>query len=75
MSSKSNSGVEALIKASKKGDVDRVLTLKAEGLNINGVGVEGFTPLYWATLYCHTYVIKVLLSAGANYKLLSEDDW
>jgi len=58
--------VDALVKACKEGDADFVATLVNLGVNINGIGSRGFTPLMMAVNHDEAAIVAYLLSQGAD---------
>ena len=58
--------VDALVMACEEGDFDFVKTLVNSGVNINGVGSEGFTPLMMATSNEEHEIVEYLLRQGAD---------
>ena len=68
-------GVELdIFEASATGQTERVseLTKKEPGL-VNNYSSDGFTPLGLAVFFDHPEVVDVLLSAGANVNLASQE--
>lgn len=59
--------VNALCEAVKNGDIQQITGLLAQGININGKGEEGNTPLQCAITANQEEAVTVLLSAGANF--------
>lgn len=59
-------GNNALHRASRDGDLDRVVALLAAGSHMNVAGWNGLTPLHFAAAYGHPNVAMFLLEAGAN---------
>jgi len=64
--SSDESRIEALIMACGDGDLDFVKMLVESGIDVNGVGARGFTPLMSAANNEEPEVIKYLLSKGAD---------
>lgn len=58
--------IDALVMACAEGDFDFVKTLINSGININGIGEEGFTPLMAAASENEFEIVKYLLSKGAK---------
>lgn len=58
--------------ASRKGEVEDVEILLANGANVNVVGDIGNTPLHQAALTGRCNVIQLLLKLGADPKLKNE---
>jgi len=57
--------------AAKRGDVEKVKALIAEGASVHAVNSEGATPLHWAAFKGHVGVAKVLLAKGADVNALT----
>ena len=58
--------VDALVMACGEGDIDFVKTLLKTGIDINGIGSEGFTPLMMATSEDEAEIVAYLLAQGAK---------
>jgi len=58
-----------LIRASSKGDIDRVIALIKDSTLVNGKDQYHFTPLIWACRKGHLKVVKALIDAGANMEI------
>lgn len=63
--------IDALLMACAEGDLDFVMTLIESGIDVNGVGSEGFTPLMIATSENEPDIVTYLLSNGANINKVS----
>ena len=57
---------EAIIEASKAGDLKRVKDLIAAGADVNLQDKNGITALIWANVLGHLDVVKILIEAKAN---------
>ncbi len=68
---------DALIKASRNGDTDKVVQLFDEGARANVKNRAGVTPLLEAALAGHTSVVKVLVEHGAKVNTVPDGlrDW
>ena len=58
--------IDALIMACEEGDIDFVKTLLESGIDVNGIGSEGYTPLMIATNNEEHKIIEYLLNQGAD---------
>jgi ankyrin repeat protein len=58
-----------LARAAAAGQVDQVATLVKKGVNPNGRGEEGITPLFWALFAGNEAGMAALLKAGADPNL------
>lgn len=58
--------IDALVMACAEGDFEFVKTLINSGIDINGIGSEGFTPLMMAASNDKTKIIAYLLEKGAE---------
>ena len=58
--------IDALVMACKEGDIDFVKTLVNLGIDIDGIGSEGFTPLMTATSRQEAEIVEYLLKQGAD---------
>ena len=58
--------IDALIMACMEGDLEFVQTLVEAGININGIGTEGFTPLMVAASNQESKIVKYLIEQGAD---------
>lgn len=63
--STSTQGVNALLAAIRKGELDRVRRFVNSGVNLDGE-VNGETPLTMAVRYGHGEIVDMLLDAGAD---------
>lgn len=57
---------QALIKASRKGDVVKVKTLLNSGADMNAVDSEGWTPYLAASAEGNWEIMKILKNGGAK---------
>jgi len=64
--------IDALVMACAEGDYDFVQTLVKTGININGIGSEGFTPLMMAASENEAEIVNYLLIEGADVNQISE---
>jgi cytohesin len=55
-----------LHEAARNGQIEVAKALIAAGANVNLANKDGETPLYRATLYGHTEIVKLLEAAGAK---------
>lgn len=55
-----------LAQAGCVGDREKIKALIERGTPVDGLGVDGFTPLSWAMQCPETYSLDALLEAGAN---------
>ena len=62
-----------LLKYSREGDADKVMSLLSEGVDPNCKDM-GITPLYHAVIKGHTDVVKVLLNSGADPNIAKDND-
>ncbi len=69
----SNSSSEAIFKAARDGDDDRVRSLIRQGVDINATDSYGFTPLMWAAYEGQTDTAEILLKAGAHLTMTNRD--
>ncbi len=58
--------IDALVMACGEGDFDFVKTLLNSGIDINGIGSEGFSPLMMATNNEESEIVAFLLDQGAE---------
>lgn len=58
-----------LIRASSKGDINRVTELLKSSVNVNDKDEYQFTPLIWACRKGHVNVVKVLVDSGADIEI------
>ncbi len=63
------SRIDALVMACGEGDFDFVKTLLETGIDVNGIGSEGFTPLMMAASEEETEVLEYLIRKGADINL------
>lgn len=59
-------GVVKLIKAAIRQDPDEAKRLLASGVDVNAVGLQGYTPLLWVSAAHDFKAMKLLLDLGAN---------
>jgi ankyrin repeat protein len=71
---KQNKIVEDFINAAMLGKLEEVETAISQGVNINALGSNGCTALMYAAHYGHIPVIQALLQAGADPRIVSDDD-
>jgi len=55
-----------LIEATKRGDIQDVISLLERGVNINAKDNNGLTSLHYASYLEHLEIVILLLEAGAN---------
>ena len=67
-----DSRIDALVMACADGDFDFVKTLVKAGIDINGIGSEGFTPLMTAASENEHEIINFLIKEGADVNQESE---
>ncbi len=58
--------IDALVTACGEGDFEFVKTLVNAGIDVNGIGSEGFTPLMMAASENEAEIIEYLLKKGAD---------
>ena len=58
--------IDALVMACKEGDFEFVETLVSSGINIDGIGSAGFTPLMMATKFAEAHIVEFLIQQGAD---------
>ncbi|MBA4077817.1 MAG: hypothetical protein C0508_22505 [Cyanobacteria bacterium PR.023] len=63
--------VVSLVKAAVAGDVGQVAMLATRGANVNAIGSNGATPLFWALNARSHNGVEALLHAGADPNLLT----
>eukprot|EP01047_Picozoa_sp_COSAG01_P061518 COSAG01_NODE_7699_length_3093_cov_2.049432_2_plen_641_part_01 len=61
-----DSRAEALKEAAKSGDVAEIESLLSDGVFVDVVDAQGYTPLYIATMYEKEEAVVALLGAGAE---------
>ena len=61
-----NPQATALKEAAKAGNVEAIHALLEEGVCVDVVDSQGYTPLYCATMYAKSQAVAVLLAAGAE---------
>jgi len=69
----SDPSVVALAYAAQTGNMQEIDRLVAAGVDVNTVGRDGVTPLYWAFLAQNKAGFKRLLEHGANPNLQTDD--
>ena len=69
-----NRPVEKSIAMASEGNIDEVNRAIELGVAIDELGAQGHTALMAAAYYGHKSIVKILLEAGANPNLLSDDD-
>jgi ankyrin repeat protein len=69
-----NSPVEKSIAMAIEGNVAEINRAIEIGVEIDELGAQGHNALMAAAYYSHQSIIKILLEAGANLHLLSDDD-
>lgn len=62
---------QALIAASRDGEVEEVKQLLVEGADIEAKDADGFTPLMWASTNGHREVVEILIDKGADVNATS----
>ncbi|MGA3070514.1 MAG: ankyrin repeat domain-containing protein [Terracidiphilus sp.] len=65
-STRANAQGDDLINAAKSGDLPRVTTLLASGINVDAKSSKGATALFVASYYGHLDVVQALLAKGAD---------
>jgi TPR repeat protein len=65
--------MQELAAAGARGDVKTIDRLVAEGVNVNSVGANGVTPLYWAYYAFNKEGFKRLLEQGADPNTVVKD--
>lgn len=61
-----NDGVVKLLKAVSRHDTNEAKRLVGEGVNINGMGKDGATPLIWMLGQQDVEAVRILLELGAD---------
>ncbi len=69
-----NRPIEKFIEMATEGNIDEVKRAIEIGIEIDELGAKGHTALMVAAYYGHQSIVKVLLAAGADPNLLSDDD-
>jgi ankyrin repeat protein len=66
--------VEKFLEMATIGNVEEVQRALEIGIEVDELGAKGHTALMAAAYYGHRAVVKILLAAGADPNLLSDDD-
>ncbi len=61
--------IDALVMACGEGDLDFAKTLINSGIDVNGIGTEGYTPLMIAVSNDEVEIVEFLLQQGADINL------
>jgi ankyrin repeat protein len=69
-----NRPVEKFIEMATIGNIDEVNRAIEIGIEIDEIGAKGHTALMAAAYYGHRSLVNILLAAGADPNLLSDDD-
>ncbi|WP_373541198.1 ankyrin repeat domain-containing protein [Chamaesiphon sp.] len=69
-----NRPVEKLIEMATMGNVDEVNRAIEIGIEVDELGAQGHTALMAAAYHGHRSIVNILLAAGADPNLLSDDD-
>jgi ankyrin repeat protein len=69
-----NRPVEKFIEMATIGSYDEIKRAIEIGIEIDALGAKGHTALMVAAYYGHRSIVKLLLAAGADSSLLSDDD-
>ena len=69
-----NRPVEKFIEMATTGNVDEVNRAIEIGIEVDEIGAQGHTALMAAAYHGHRSIVNVLLAAGADPHLLSDDD-
>jgi ankyrin repeat protein len=69
-----NRPVEKFIEMATMGNIDEINRAIEIGVEIDELGAKGHTALMAAAYYGHRSIVNILLAAGANPNLLSDDD-
>jgi ankyrin repeat protein len=69
-----NRPVEKFIEMATMGNIDEVNRAIDMGIEIDELGAKGHTALMAAAYHGHRSIVNILLSAGADPNLLSDDD-
>lgn len=62
-----------LLEAAKKGDLDKLVELIAEGADVNAKDEDGYTPVHWAACNNHTDCLVELIEAKADVNAQNKD--
>ena len=71
----SDPGLRALAEAAQNGNVRKIDALIAKGVNVNGTGKYGITPLFSAAQVQNKKGFKALLEHGANPNVVGSDGY
>jgi ankyrin repeat protein len=66
--------VEKFIEMATMGNIEEVQRALEVGIEVDEIGAQGHTALMAAAYYGHRPIVKVLLAAGADTHLLSDND-
>ncbi|MBD2744760.1 ankyrin repeat domain-containing protein [Coleofasciculus sp. FACHB-1120] len=66
--------VEEFINAAMFGKIEAVKAAIEKGIEIDAIGSNGQTALMYAANYVHIPVVQILIDAGAELDILSEED-
>jgi ankyrin repeat protein len=69
-----NRPVEKFIEMATMGNIDEINRAIEIGVEIDEIGSQGHTALMAAAYYGHRSIVNILLAAGANPNLLSDDN-
>lgn len=77
MSPRPKNGNTCLMMAAKYGHPECVIFLVERGakLNVNKGGCSGETALFYAIGNNHNHIVKILLDAGADHKVMDKNGW
>lgn len=67
-----DSAQRALAEAVERGNLDRARTALAQGADVNAVGRDGMTPLFWALAKQNIDGFRFLLEQGSNPNIIVE---